>query len=162
MCHICRTILSNNCICLKCSIFLCFSTYVMRFHSNGPTGPKGVGSVLRYLQAAIHFSWFLFVSIVFLPDSILHMKWIATWECCTWNMALERTIKQASGVIMSMFRQFFCFIALVLLETQTEMCQVSQNSSPCETLVCHLKPRLEYSPQHLFGTRLFTHSVYFK
>ena len=27
---------------------LCFSMYVMRFHNNGPAGPKDVGSVLTH------------------------------------------------------------------------------------------------------------------
>lgn len=49
--------------------------YVIRIHSNGPAGPKGVGSVLRWLeclQTAIRFSWLLFVSTIFLSDSTLH------------------------------------------------------------------------------------------
>jgi hypothetical protein len=70
-------------------------------------------------------------------------------------MVLEGTIKQASVGITLMLRLLF-FIALVVLETQTEMWQVSEIRFPCETLDCHPKPRLKYSTQHLFGTHLVT------
>jgi len=51
--------------------------YVMRFHNKRPVGPKGVGSVFRRLECletAIHFTWLLFVSIIFLSDSMREMN----------------------------------------------------------------------------------------
>jgi len=131
--------------------FLCFSMYVMRFHNNDPVGPKGVGSVLRWLeclQTAIHFTWFLFVSIIFLSDSIREMNinlrvlyfwiWHSRWQ------SSRRLVVLCWYLDISFFLSRF-----VLFETQTEICQISQNCFPYETLVCHLKARLECSPQHL-------------